>query len=118
MPNIKSAIKRVRIAEKKTLNNNILKSEYKTAVRKFEKANEEGKKEAIELLSAAKKAINHASSKHVISKNAASRKVSRLEKKLSVKAEAKKAPAKKVEKKVEEAPVEKKATAAKKTTSS
>ena len=29
MPNIKSAIKRVKVAEKKTLNNNMIKSEYK-----------------------------------------------------------------------------------------
>ena len=33
MPNIKSAIKRMKISEKKTLRNNILKSEYKTAVK-------------------------------------------------------------------------------------
>lgn len=106
MPNIKSAIKRMKIAEKKTLRNNILKSEYKTAIRKYEKANTEGSAEASKLLDAAKKAIAHASSKNVISKNAASRKISRLEKKLSVKAEAKK---------VEKAPA-KKATTAKKTT--
>ena len=35
MPNIKSAIKRVKIAEKKTLKNSMLKSEYKTAVKKY-----------------------------------------------------------------------------------
>ena len=46
MPNIKSAIKRVRIEEKKTLNNNVKKSEYKTAVRKFEKAVAEKSKDA------------------------------------------------------------------------
>ena len=38
MPNIKSAKKRVRIIEKKTLRNNMIKSGYKTAVRKFEEA--------------------------------------------------------------------------------
>ena len=38
MPNIKSAIKRVSIIEKKTLRNNMVKSEYKTAVKKFENA--------------------------------------------------------------------------------
>lgn len=94
MPNIKSAIKRVRVTEKKTLNNNMIKSEYKTAVKKYEAANEKGDKNAAELLSVAKKKLDHASSKGVISKNAASRKKSRLEKKLSVKPTAKKAAAK------------------------
>ena len=42
MPNIKSAIKRVKVAEKKTLNNNMIKSEYKTAVKKYEAANKNG----------------------------------------------------------------------------
>ena len=38
MPNIKSAIKRVSVIEKKTLRNNMIKSEYKTAIKKFEEA--------------------------------------------------------------------------------
>ena len=45
MPNIKSAIKRVSVIEKKTLQNNMIKSEYKTAVRKFEAAVSEANKE-------------------------------------------------------------------------
>ena len=57
MPNIKSAIKRVRIEEKKTLNNNVKKSEYKTAVRKFEKAVAEKSKDAKDLMKNAQKAI-------------------------------------------------------------
>ncbi len=131
MPNIKSAIKRVKVAEKKTLNNNMLKSEYKTAVKKYETANANGDKSATELLSVAKSELDHACTRGVISKNAASRKKSRLEKKLAVKVETKKAPVKKVEKveatetesKVTEAPkakttktTAKKATTAKKTT--
>lgn len=117
MPNIKSAIKRVKVAEKKTLNNNMIKSEYKTAVKKYEAANKNGEANAIELLNSAKSELDHAASKGVISKNAASRKKSRLEKKLAVKAEPKKAPAKKAEAKAEkeEAPKAKK-TVAKKTT--
>lgn len=128
MPNIKSAIKRVKTAEKRTLNNSIIKSEYKTAVRKYEKAIENGSEEASKLLSAAKKAINHAGTKGVISKNAAARKVSRIEKKLGLKAEAKKDTPAKAEKKVAEdvkvedkktepakKTAEKKATTAKKT---
>ena len=42
MPNIKSAIKRVSVIEKKTLRNNMVKSSYRTAVRKFEEAIEAG----------------------------------------------------------------------------
>ena len=42
MPNIKSAKKRVKIIEKKTLRNNMIKSAYKTAVRKFNEAVEAG----------------------------------------------------------------------------
>ncbi len=111
MPNIKSAIKRMKISEKKNLRNNILKSEYKTAVKKYEQANENKDANTNELLSAAKKAIDHACSNGVISKNAASRKKSRIEKKLAVK------PAeKKVSKKAEEKPgAEKKETAKKET---
>lgn len=113
MPNIKSAIKRVKVAEKKTKRNNMIKSECKTAIKKYEVANARGDKEAVELLSEAKRKIDSACSKGVISKNAASRKKSRLEKKLSVKVEAKKTAAKKAEK--AEAPVEKKETTKKAT---
>lgn len=114
MPNIKSAIKRVKVAETKTKRNNMIKSEYKTAIKKYEVANANGDANAVELLSKAKSKIDSACTKGVISKNAASRKKSRLETKLAVKAEAKKAPAKKAEKKVEAS--EEKAEAPKKTT--
>ena len=84
MPNIKSAIKRVSVIEKKTLQNNMIKSEYKTAVRKFEAAVTEGNKaEAEELLKLATKKIDGACSKGVIKKNTASRKKSNLAKKLN-----------------------------------
>ena len=36
MPNIKSAIKRVSVIEKKTLQNNMIKTGYRTAVKKLE----------------------------------------------------------------------------------
>ena len=120
MPNIKSAIKRVKVAEKKTARNNMIKSAYKTAIKKYEIANANGDKEAIELLSEAKSKIDSACTKGVISKNAASRKKSRLESKLAVKAEPKKSASKKAEKKEEvaEEKVEKEAPkkTAKKTT--
>ena len=38
MPNIKSAIKRVKVIETKTARNNSIKSGYKSAVKKFESA--------------------------------------------------------------------------------
>ena len=84
MPNIKSAIKRVSVIEKKTLQNNMIKSEYKTAVRKFEAAVSEGNKEkAEELLKVATKKIDTACSKGVIKANTASRKKSNIAKKLN-----------------------------------
>ena len=84
MPNIKSAKKRVQIIEKKTLRNNMIKSSYKTAVRKFEEAIEAGKVEdAKKLFSEATKKIDQACTKGVIVKNTASRKKSNLAKKLN-----------------------------------
>ena len=85
MPNIKSAIKRVSVIETKTLKNNMIKSEYKTAVKKFETAVAEGDKEkAQEALKLATKKIDSACSKGIIKKNTASRKKSNLAKKLNV----------------------------------
>ena len=43
MPNIKSAKKRVKIIEKKTLRNSMIKSAYKTAIKNFEAALDAGK---------------------------------------------------------------------------
>ena len=85
MPNIKSAIKRVSVIETKTLKNNMIKSEYKTAVKKFEAAVAEGDKEkATEALKLATKKIDGACSKGIIKQNTASRKKSSLAKKLNV----------------------------------
>ena len=84
MPNIKSAIKRVSVIEKKTLMNNMIKSEYKSAVKKFEQAVEAGnKEEATKLLSLATKKVDQACTKGVIVKNTAARKKSNLAKKLN-----------------------------------
>ena len=84
MPNIKSAVKRVSVIEKKTLQNNMIKSEYKTAVRKFEAAVAAGNKEEAEkLLRAATKKVDGACSKGVIKANTASRKKSNMAKKLN-----------------------------------
>ena len=51
------AIKRVKVAEKKTKRNNMIKSECKTAIRKYETANSNGDAVAVELLSKAKSKI-------------------------------------------------------------
>ena len=84
MPNIKSAEKRVRIIEKKTAQNNMIKTGVKTAIKKFESAVTEGNKEnAQTLLVAATKKIDQSCSKGVIKKNTASRKKSRLAKMLN-----------------------------------
>lgn len=85
MPNIKSAIKRVSVIETKTLKNNMIKSEYKTAVKKFETAVAEGDKEKAQAaLKLATKKIDGACSKGIIKQNTASRKKSNLAKKLNV----------------------------------
>ena len=84
MPNIKSAKKRVKIIEKKTLRNNMIKSGYKSAVRKFEEAIEAGNvEEAKTLFVLATKKIDQACTKGVLVKNTAARKKSRLAKKLN-----------------------------------
>ena len=84
MPNIKSAIKRVSVIEKKTLRNNMIKSEYKTAIRRFEEALASNNvEEATKLFSLATKKIDQACTKGVIVKNTAARKKSNLAKKLN-----------------------------------
>ena len=84
MPNIKSAIKRVNVIEKKTLRNNMVKSGYKSAVKKFEQAVEAGnKEEATKLLASATKKVDQACTKGVIVKNTAARKKSNMAKKLN-----------------------------------
>ena len=84
MPNIKSAKKRVKVIEKKTLRNNMIKSAYKTAIRKFDEAVKAGNvEEAKVLFSEATKKIDQACTKGVIVKNTAARKKSSLSKKLN-----------------------------------
>ena len=82
MPNIKSAIKRVKVSEKKNLRNRMIKSATKTSLRKFEDAIVAGTADAA-LLSATQGAVDKAAVKGVISKNAANRKKSRLAKRLN-----------------------------------
>lgn len=84
MPNIKSAKKRVKIIEKKTLTNNMIKSAYKSAVKKFEQAVAAGNKaEATTLMTEVTKKVDQACTKGVIVKNTAARKKSSMSKKLN-----------------------------------
>lgn len=84
MPNIKSAIKRVSVIEKKTLQNNMVKSAYKTAIKTFEAAVAEGdKSKAEKAFQEAVKKVDQACTKGVIKANTASRKKSTLAKKLN-----------------------------------
>ena len=84
MPNIKSAIKRVKTTETKSNENASTKTAYKTAVKNFKAAVEAGNKEkAVELFKVASKAVDHAADKNVIKANTASRKKSSLAKELN-----------------------------------
>ncbi len=77
MPNIKSAIKRVKTTEKRTIRNRYVKSTLRTAVRGFRTAldnNDDADLKLREALSA----IDKAATKGVIHRNTASRKKSRL----------------------------------------
>ncbi|MCQ2533916.1 MAG: 30S ribosomal protein S20 [Clostridia bacterium] len=76
MPNIKSAIKRVKVAEKKTAANKMKKSEIRTTIKKANASIAAG--DSAEALKTAQKTLDQAAAKGYISKNAASRKKSRL----------------------------------------
>ena len=83
MPNIKSAMKRVKVSKKKNLRNRMVKSGVKTAVKKYQAVLAEGAAPAGAQLSATTSAIDKAVSKGVIHKNTANRKKARLAKALA-----------------------------------
>ena len=84
MPNIKSAIKRVKTSKSNALENTMIKSEYKTAVNNFLQLVEEGDKEkALAQYKVAYKAVEKAAKKGVIKDNTCSRKKSALDKALN-----------------------------------
>ena len=83
MPNIKSAMKRVKVSKKKNLRNRMVKSGVKTAVKKHQVALTEGAAPASAQLSAATSAIDKAVSKGVMHKNTANRKKARMAKALA-----------------------------------
>ena len=79
MPNIKSAKKRVLVTEKKTLQNTMFKSAFKTIVKKYETAVAAGDKDtAIALYRDVVKVVDKAVAKGIIHKNTAARKKSRF----------------------------------------
>ena len=84
MPNIKSAKKRVKVIETKTMRNKIEKTILKTAIKKFEAAIAGGDKTvATEAFKAVCKKIDQAAAHGIISKNKAARKTSRFQLKLN-----------------------------------
>ena len=83
MPNIKSAMKRVKVSKKKNLRNRMVKTGVKTAIKKYQVALNEGVAPASAQLSATASAIDKAAAKGIIHKNAANRKKARLAKALN-----------------------------------
>ncbi|WP_238915182.1 30S ribosomal protein S20 [Clostridium sp. YIM B02555] len=83
MANIKSAKKRIKVTETKTLKNRMIKSALKTAIKKFEAALEaKNNEDAKVLYTAVVKSLDMAATKGVVHKNMAARKKSRLAAKL------------------------------------
>ncbi len=81
MANIKSAKKRIRTIEKRTLRNKMIRSRVKTSIKKVEAAIAGGDKAAAQAaLQNAISEISKAASKGVYHKNTASRKIARLTK--------------------------------------
>ncbi len=79
MANIKSAKKRIKVIETKTLRNKKVKSELKTVIKKLEAAIAAGDKAAAQAqLKVCTSKISKAATKGIVHKNTASRKISRL----------------------------------------
>lgn len=83
MPNIKSAIKRVKVTETKTLKNTIKKSALKTTIKKCKEAIAAGEGTAVEAYKNTTKALDKAAAKNLLHKNTAARRKSRLAKALN-----------------------------------
>ncbi|MDO5124776.1 MAG: 30S ribosomal protein S20 [Ruminococcus sp.] len=83
MPNIKSAKKRVKVIETKTMRNKAIKSDLKTALKKADAAVAENAADKVEIVKTAIKKVDMACSKGVMHKNKAARKKSQLAKSLN-----------------------------------
>jgi small subunit ribosomal protein S20 len=82
VPNIKSAKKRVKVIEKKTLRNKAIKSDLKTALKKADAAVADNAADKEQVVRAAIKKVDMACTKGILHKNNAARKKSQLAKKL------------------------------------
>jgi small subunit ribosomal protein S20 len=83
LPNIKSAMKRVRVSEKQNLRNRMIRSEMKTAIRKFSEAVSSGSENAEALMAEAVSMVDRAASKGTIHKNCANRKKAQIARKMN-----------------------------------
>lgn len=80
MPNIKSAIKRVKVTKVKTLKNAIKKSALKTTIKKCKEVIAKGDESVSTILKNTVKSIDKAAAKNLMHKNTAARRKSRLAK--------------------------------------
>ncbi|CAM3815425.1 30S ribosomal protein S20 [Mesobacillus zeae] len=83
MPNIKSAIKRVKTSEAANVQNTTVKSAMRTAVKKADAAIMNNDSEATAAFTTAASKLDKAATKGLIHKNAAARKKSRMMKKMN-----------------------------------
>ena len=83
MPNIKSAKKRVKVIETKTMQNRATKKAYKDAIKAFEAAVNENASNKEELFQKAVSCVDQAWSKGVLAENTAARKKASLAKLLN-----------------------------------
>jgi small subunit ribosomal protein S20 len=81
LPNTKSAIKMVRVAERRRVRNKAVRSSVRTFVKKAEQAIGQGADVTAEAVKAAVRALDKAATKGVIHRNNAARRKSRLMKK-------------------------------------
>ena len=86
MPNIKSAKKRVKVIETKTLRHKMIKSALKTAIKSAEFAIENNSENKEQVVALAMKKIDMAVTKGILHKNNAAHKKSSLAKKLNASA--------------------------------
>ena len=83
MTNIKSAIKLVKVNEKKNLRNRMVKARVKTAVKKYNAVLASDTTAAVRELSVVASTLDKAAAKGIVHKNAVNRKKARLAKALN-----------------------------------
>jgi small subunit ribosomal protein S20 len=82
LPNTKSAIKMMRVAERRRVRNKAVRTSVRTYVKKAEQAIGESAEVTTEALRAAVRALDKAATKGIIHRNNAARRKSRLMKKI------------------------------------